>query len=419
MKKWRLWLTVFLVVLVTFIVYKQLKGSIASWYFDNYVERPTTDPSNDLPDQICLTWSESPVNTQTIQWRTAPAVSDGWVQYRESSLPPDKVAETQAQRSEISDRLIKNDPVNNHFTAVVRDLRPATAYAYRVGSKQADKWSDWKEFTTAPDGPANFSFVYLGDSQLGEDAWTALLKQAFQQRPKAAFCYIAGDLVNSGGRRNLWDGFFEASQGVFERYPIVPTLGNHDYDHSESPKLYLDMFALPLNGPEGFPAEQAYSFRYGQALFVVLDANQDPSAQAPWLEKQLSNAKDVWKIALFHQPLYVSKPSRQNEEELKSWGPLFDKYHVDFALQGHDHAYLRTPPMNNGKKADSPKNGTYYAVTVSGPKYYEQGSFDYAEKAFSKVSTYQLIDIDTNPNRLTYRAYDASGTVRDEVIIEK
>jgi len=38
-------------------------------------------------------------------------------------------------------------------------------------------------------------------------------------------------------------------------------------------------------------------------------------------------------------------------------GALFDKYHVDMALQGHDHAYLRTYPMNNQERVDSPQKG--------------------------------------------------------------
>ena len=33
--------------------------------------------------------------------------------------------------------------------------------------------------------------------------------------------------------------------------------------------------------------------------------------------------------------------------------------------------------------------------------------------------TYQTIDITTNPDRLTYRAYDKDGALKDELIIEK
>ena len=101
------------------------------------------------------------------------------------------------------------------------------------------------------------------------------------------------------------------------------------------------------------------------------------------------------------------------------WGALFDKYHVDMALQGHDHAYLRTYPMKSEARVDSTAEGTVYVVSVSGTQYYQQGEFGYAEKAMTNLSTFQVLDIQIEGNRLTYRAYDGDGTVVDELVIQK
>jgi hypothetical protein len=101
------------------------------------------------------------------------------------------------------------------------------------------------------------------------------------------------------------------------------------------------------------------------------------------------------------------------------WGALFDKYHVDLALQGHDHAYLRTYPMKAEKRVGSPAEGTIYIVSVSGTKYYEQGQFDYTEFGMTNVSTYQVLDIKIDGNRLEYGAYDLAGELRDTFVIEK
>jgi len=92
---------------------------------------------------------------------------------------------------------------------------------------------------------------------------------------------------------------------------------------------------------------------------------------------------------------------------------------MDLALQGHDHAYLRTWPMHGEKRAASPKEGTIYIVSVSGTKYYEQGNFDYTEFGMTNVSTYQVLDIRIDGDKLTYKAYDGEGKVRDEFVIEK
>ena len=99
--------------------------------------------------------------------------------------------------------------------------------------------------------------------------------------------------------------------------------------------------------------------------------------------------------------------------------PIFDKYHVDLALQGHDHAYLRTYPMREQKRVASAADGTIYIISVSGTKHYDQRQNDYAEVGFTRVSTYQVLDIQVDGNRLVYRAHDFDGKVRDEFVIEK
>jgi hypothetical protein len=93
---------------------------------------------------------------------------------------------------------------------------------------------------------------------------------------------------------------------------------------------------------------------------------------------------------------------------------------VDVAFQGHDHAYLRTPPMNAGKKAASPADGTIYVVACAGDKFYDAGEHDYAAVMFEKTPTWQVIDIEAGAkNKLTYRSFDLEGKLRDEFSIEK
>jgi hypothetical protein len=66
-----------------------------------------------------------------------------------------------------------------------------------------------------------------------------------------------------------------------------------------------------------------------------------------------------------------------------------------------------------------PKDGTIYIISVSGTKYYDQPKHDYTEVGFTKLSTYQVLDIHINGNKLVYRAHDIDGKVRDEFVIEK
>jgi 3',5'-cyclic AMP phosphodiesterase CpdA len=258
----------------------------------------------------------------------------------------------------------------------------------------------------------------MGDAQNGLDRWGTLVHNAFRSRPDAAFYIMAGDIVNRGAERNDWDSLFHNAKGVYDRRQLVPAIGNHECQGGH-PTLYLNQFTLPRNGPSGIEPERAYSFEYANALFVILDSNLDPLKQAAWLEEKLSQTTATWKFVVYHHPAYSSGGNRDNAELRAAWTPLFDKYHVDLALQGHDHAYLRTYPMLANKRVASPKDGTVYIISVSGTKAYKQEKHDYTEFGMTNVATYQVLDIQISGNRLVYRAYDIDGKLRDELVIEK
>ena len=200
---------------------------------------------------------------------------------------------------------------------------------------------------------------------------------------------------------------------------MVPAIGNHE-NQGGHPTLYLDLMRVPENGPPKIEPGRAYWYRYSNAVFIVLDTNIPPEGQKKWLEETLKANKDVpWKFAVYHHPAYSSAPSRDNKAIREHWTPLFDKYHVDLALQGHDHAYLRTYPMKGGKRVDKPKDGTVYIVSVSGTKMYKQDKRDYTEFGMTDTPTYQVLDIQVSGNRLVYRSYDIEGNLKDNLIIEK
>src|SRR5687767_2710078 len=171
--------------------------------------------------------------------------------------------------------------------------------------------------------------------------------------------------------------------------------------------------------PAGMKKERAYSVGCSSALFVVLDSNLPARMQTNWLEQVLSGSKATWKFVTYHHPAYSSGIDRDNKKVRDLWTPIFDKYHVDLALQGHDHAYLRTYPMKGQKRVGSPAEGTVYIVSVSGTKFYDQDKRDYTEFGMTNVATYQILDIQIEGDRLVYRAYDIDGKLRDELIITK
>lgn len=386
------------------------------------VFRWTEFPGGKMPDQVLLTWSGDPSTSQAIQWRTGPEVKSGYAMYAKRSdyfSPEPRGMARQKARSEVLEdrRLMHAGRVRRH-TVELTGLAPGTTYVYAVGDGSRGGWTEWAEFTTAPDRVVPFSFVYMGDAQNGLDRWGSLVRRAFRERPDAAFYLMAGDLVNRGNERDDWDSFFANARGIFDRRPLVPVIGNHECQGGH-PRMYLRQFALPRNGPPGVEAERVYAFHYSNALLVILDSNLDPGRQSAWLDEQLGRSTATWKFVSFHHPAYSSAPGRDNAKLRAEWVPIFDRHHVDMVLQGHDHAYLRTHPLKGNARAPSSAEGTTYVVSVSGTKFYSLAERDYTSVGFAKVSTYQVLDIQVSGNRLVYRAYDLDGQVRDEFIIEK
>lgn len=387
------------------------------------VYNTTLYPATATPDQITLTWASDPRTTQAIQWRTNTEVNQGAVRYRVKKTPGAEVADpwitVAAQMSVLENHNTLNDPVCHRYTVNLVGLEASTTYEYVVGDGTPAGWVLPSEFTTAPDKTTPFKFIYMGDAQNGLDTWGKVVRGAHAAEPDAAFYVMAGDLVNRGNQRDDWDHFFFNADGVYNNKQLVPAIGNHEDQGDLGPWMYLHLFDLPTNGPEGVTPERVYSFTYSNALFLVLDSNVAPADQVEWIEEQLKNSDATWKFAIYHHPAYSSGPRRDNLEVRELWGALFDKYHVDLALQGHDHAYLRTWPMKGGKKVDSPAEGTIYIVSNSGAKFYDQGEFDYTEVGLTNLSMYQVLDLRIDGNKLTYKAYDIEGNLRDEFVIEK
>lgn len=381
------------------------------------VFRTTDYPASAEPDHVVLTWSDDPQTTQTVQWRTSMDVGGGAVAYAPKgagAFDPDSAAQVAAKTIQLVQPTLVNDPVIHRHTATLSNLRPGMTYAYAVGDG-AGHWRAPAEFTTAPKETTPFTFIYMGDAQNGLDTWGELVHKSLAAEPDASFYVMAGDLVNRGAERDDWDHFFEKAEGIFDRKQLIPVPGNHEYQGG-APDFYLEQFTLPESEHLG---ELNYVIEYSNAIFIMLDSNLSPTLQDDWLEEQLANTDATWTFVVYHHPAYSSAPRRNNQGIRDYWTPLFDKYHVDVALQGHDHAYLRTYPMYDEERVDSPAEGTIYIVSVSGTKFYEQGEFDYTEFGMTNVSTYQVLDIRIDGNRLVYRSYDAAGELRDEFAIVK
>ena len=105
----------------------------------------------------------------------------------------------------------------------------------------------------------------------------------------------------------------------------------------------------------------------------------DLQRQSAFLDTALKTNRQRWTVVLQHAGPFASRSDRNNTAIRSAFQPLYDKYKVDLVLSGHDHSY------NRGY--DGNKNSTVYAVSDSGPKFYEASSKDWTRGGATRVVT--------------------------------
>jgi hypothetical protein len=392
--------------------------------------------STPLPDQVTVAFGSDPAHELVWTWRTSPEITSSAIRIARAARATDQrqpssgspatgdIRVVAGESTCIDVRDLLNDPVIRRHRVSVDRLEPDTSYRYSVGDGKPGRWGPWRTVKTGPDRSRGVRLLYLGDAQTGLEPWGRLLKTATGRHPDLDFMVLAGDLVDRGNERTNWDHFFLRAQGVFDRLPLMPCSGNHEY-LDRGPRLFRATFELPRNGPRGIDSDLVYHFESGDAFFAVLDStpatcNADAARrQADWLDAALEHTTATWKFVIFHHPVYPSHPWRDTPALRKHWVPIFDKHHVDFVLQGHDHAYQRTYPLRAHERVEQPGDGTIYLIAVSGDKFVDHAPRPYVAVGRSGVSTYQTFDIDLRSNRLTYRAWTEDGSIIDQLFISK
>ena len=128
-------------------------------------------------------------------------------------------------------------------------------------------------------------------------------------------------------------------------------IGNHEMDSDDLTEDYMNYFGLK---------EQYYSFNHKNMHFLALSTETDydqDSEQYEFAEQDLEKySKDPfidWIIVFYHRHIYGSGPNLEEETDFReTYHPLFDKYKVDLALQGHLHVYERTHPITFNEDDD-------------------------------------------------------------------
>ena len=189
--------------------------------------------------------------------------------------------------------------------------------------------------TKSFDSKGGFNFAAVGDW-----ACTSKTKDTVKNiiAQNSELVLALGDLSYDSGAK-CW---IKIIKPIAEKTKIA--IGNHETESSKKLKDYMKAFNLE---------KQYYSFNYQNVHFLALStetAYDEDSKQYKFAEKDLekySNYQTIdWIVVFYHKHAYSSGGGLPDEKDFReAYHPLFDKYNVDLAFQGHHHAYERMYPI--------------------------------------------------------------------------
>ncbi len=256
----------------------------------------------------------------------------------------------------------------------------------------------------------------IGDVGTGSPEQYAVA-QAMMQRQQIApspFVLLAGDNIYDHGEIGKIHQVFERpyaellTQGV----KFYAALGNHDVGTNNGE----DEVAYPGYNMAG----RYYTFTQGSVQFFALDTNQAITRgaeshwaeQLQWLRTELQRSRRVsggqsrqpWKVVFGHHPVYSSGQHGSTSILIEELSPIFSDYGVQLYINGHDHNYERTVPINS----------TTYITTGNGALLRPVGSSDWTAYASSQLG-YTAFEVYSD--RLVIQALDINAHIYDEASI--
>lgn len=358
--------------------------------------------------------SMSPGSDETqmnFAWYSKDGEQTGFVYGTNSDL-------SDAQSAEIAQTAAQTGYVSNKVT--LEGLQPGTTYYYQVEGKEIESF-------TTDDDTSSFSFVFVGDPQIGssneekaktpEDIqkptfltaqseavrndtfnWNYTLERAYAKTGNtASFILSSGDQIQTNAEK-VEDGTVSEmeyagylSPDIMKSVPVATTVGNHDADNANY-TYHFNTANLSGLGDNGYVGGDYY-FTYGDALFIILNTQDtNVSEHKQFIEQTVAANPDCkWRIVTLHQDIYGSA-EHSNEPEITnlrySLVPIFEENDVDIVLTGHDHAYSRTKMLKGGQSTTG---------------------FEYTDDEFD-----EQLDKDLDVGDSTETRYEAPANIQDD-----
>jgi predicted phosphodiesterase len=288
--------------------------------------------------------------------------------------------------------------------AGITGLEPGKTYYYRVKMKAAEggqvSYGEVASFTTAKPDVTKFSFAVIADTHTS----------GCNKDLAAMMTGLRPDFVLNGGDRSpsVVSGTLKPYKSIIASVPMYMARGNHD---SADKQKMVSMVAGPGDN-------QYFAFTWGNARVICVNTEDRKGgqsgplskggAQYKWLEEELKNCKQTWKIVFQHIPV-LSAYDGGYRQELADERELLEARGADLVFQGHQHNYDRSKPMKDGQPAADGKGVIY--VTCSGAcggkeKFPKGTDLPFLAKTYNEGPFLGMVYIEGNRLKMTVQGPD-------------
>ena len=256
-----------------------------------------------------------------------------------------------------------------------------------------------------PNKDGSLKFGVMGDFGTGKQEQYQLAEVMAKVRGEFPFelMLTVGDNIYGSSKPQDFVKKFEAPYKALldAGVKFYASLGNHDNSRQQS-----------LYAPFNMDGKTYYTFKapHQDVRFFAIESSYLDPPQLQWLERELQNSREAWKIPYFHHPLYSSGGRHGSDlPKRRVLEPLFIKYGVSVVFSGHDHVYERVKPQNGI---------AYFVVGSSGQL--RRGNLDrtgLSEYANAMEQAFLVAEI--SGDEMYFQALGRSGKVIDSGVIKR
>lgn len=226
---------------------------------------------------------------------------------------------------------------------------------------------------------------------------------AVHRRDPVDLVILGGDnIYNEGEMRRVVPAFERPYQELLRaRVPFHAVLGNHDIRTSNG----SGQLAYPGFGMKG----RWYTVRRGPVEFFLIDTNANAAwqHQLPWLKRALAASTAPWKVVVGHHPLYSSGFYGDDRAAIARLTPLFRRHGVQLYINGHDHNYERSRPIDGTTYLTVGNGGASLRPVAPGPN------------SARAISRYGFASLHADSETLRIEALSSSGARLDQAQLNR